>query len=172
MKGYSALELLVALFLSAIVIISYLVFFESQSLMSVHLQKYLFDYITLIRVSNILYWDFLKAGYGVNGTAPFEVENDKVSLKYVDYDLESCEDKSFSVGNSCSYRIEYLFSDGKLLRRVDKRADGSFASASIIDGIEDFSAEKVSESLVSFSITKRNGEKEITIKRYVEIPNR
>ncbi|MEO2068942.1 MAG: hypothetical protein ABGX27_05465 [Desulfurobacteriaceae bacterium] len=155
-KGFSILELLIVAAIGLLVILGGLYFFSSgfKSLFSeVSTMR---ERTSILQAVELIESDLTKAGYGIADKTTYppiewDSSDKELSIRYVDFSDPSCELKNFSPGDDCSYIIYYELEDGKLIRKVDEKADGSFASAPLFD--ED--KVKVSEFEVSYNGTTK-----------------
>ena len=82
--------------------------------------------------------DLQKAGYGIENTTEYKPvewnkKDRKLIIRYVNYQRNECENKLFSSNDSCSYEIDYVWKEDRLLREVDEGANGTASAASLYD---------------------------------------
>ena len=162
-KAMTLVGVLVALFISLIILSVALKFFVSEINFAKTRQGKIED---LNRVNlNLLTLkiDLRKAGYGFDigkdrcgdYSEPlyWDSTNKTLSICFVDYDIPGCENKTFE-DKSCSYRIEYKLENGQLKRCVDKGADGSISCHSLLGAqiaVSDFKFDR-SNNLLTYEV--------------------
>ena len=126
-KGFTLIEFLIGTSIG-IVIIGALVsfFFYGHTIVLNKSSPEKRKMIFVFQVMEIINSDLRKAGYNVNAieNLPVECNSNLLTIRYVDYDKEGCENKTFEKNDDCSYIICYYVKDKNLKRVVDKKADG------------------------------------------------
>ena len=125
-KGFTLIELLIGSTVSIVVVGTILFFFS-------YIYQLILDHVSSMEGNVSTFWvaeiinsDLRKAGYNVNAieNLPVECNSNLLTIRYVDYDKEGCENKTFEKNDDCSYIICYYVKDKNLKRVVDKKADG------------------------------------------------
>jgi len=155
-KGFSILELLTVAAIGLLVILGGLYFFSSgfKSLFSeVSTMR---ERTSILQAVELIESDLAKAGYGIADKTTYppiewDSSDKELIIRYVDFSDSSCELKSFSPGDDCSYIIYYKLQDDELLRKVDEKADGSFSQAPLFNEKE----VKISDFEVSYNGTTK-----------------
>jgi prepilin peptidase dependent protein B len=155
-KGFSILELLIVAAIGLLVILGGLSFFSSGFKTLFSEVSTMRERTSILQAVELIKSDLAKAGYGIADKTTYppiewNSSDKELIIRYVDFSDSSCELKSFSPGDNCSYIVYYKLEDGKLIRKVDEEADGSFAAAPLFD--ED--KVKVSDFEVSYNGTIR-----------------
>ena len=134
--GITLIELLIVITAGLIMLGAISVFFVRAYSNYVKQTRELIAETSMLKLTNLMTADLLKAGYNVPDTynaVDWDNKNKTLIIRYVDYTKSGCEKKQFAPHNSCSYVVEYLYKDGNIQRRVDASADGSFKSSSLLD---------------------------------------
>ncbi len=135
-RAFSLVELLISLFISVLLLSSIAYIFNkfySKLYASFLFQR---SESSLLYISEILDHDILKAGYHYDGPGEpvmWDSSAKELSIKFVDYEKSGCEDKKWSDNEpSCNYEIDYYLSNNQLIRSVDKDANGTTQSSTIL----------------------------------------
>ncbi len=149
-KGFSLLELIVAMFVS-VLLFSVVGYVFSRFYLTIHRS---FEInrkdSSLVYVSEIVNYDLMRAGYHYDGSGDpvlWDSVNKKLTIRFVNYDNPSCETKFWSDDDpSCNYEIAYYLDNGQLYRSVDAGANGSAQVSSMLSNdisVVDFSVDLV-----------------------------
>ena len=136
--GFTLIELLVVLAIALILFTGITTFFLTSFENFDVLIKTNKGLNSLFNAMAILEMDIRKSGYGfnnTNGSLEWDPDSFTLTLKFVDYQKEGCEEKSWGEEKDCDYVVKYVWKKKNLLRMVDKGADGTFFSAYMFDGI-------------------------------------
>jgi len=134
--GLTLVELLVALVAGLVILGAAATFLVRVYSHFISETKKLVAETDVLKLSNLITFDLLKAGYNVPkgyNALNWDGSAKTLVIRYVDYTKSGCSDKEFKPGDSCSYVVEYHFTGNNILRRVDESADGDFKDSSIFD---------------------------------------
>lgn len=134
-RAFTLIEILISLVVLSIILGIVFGFFSFSMKNIRELDTYQKAIIQIDNVDKILSWDFKRAGYHVNGTSPVTPtgkETTSITVKFVDYLKEGCENATYSESDNCSYTVTYTFTDNNLIRKV-KKGSSNGTSAKLFD---------------------------------------
>jgi len=137
-SGFSLVELLVAMFVSLLLLGSVGYFFSKFYLALYRSCELNRKDSSLIYVFEIINYDLMRAGYHYDGNGDpvqWDASNKRLIIRYVNYNISECEDKMWTDGyTSCNYEITYYLNNKKFYRKIDAGADGRGYISSMFPG--------------------------------------
>ncbi|SNR59328.1 PilW family protein [Desulfurobacterium atlanticum] len=134
-SGFTLTELIVGMSIALILMTAAFIFFSVGYRQMDKTMKKSRGSISIFNALEIIDSDLKKAGYGdvEASDKPVEWNGSSLIVRYVNYENVICENKTWSIGDSCSYEIKYFLQNNNLYRYVDEGADGTGTEQPMFD---------------------------------------